>query len=65
MKVPSSLNKRAKEYIEDFKHAQTQLNAQMRQQPISDTWQPPPRKSYKLNFDAACYLVFVLWVLGD
>ena len=31
MKVPSSLNKRAKEYIEDFKHAQTQLNAQMRQ----------------------------------
>ena len=31
MKIPSSLNKRAEEYIEDFKYAQTQLNAQMRQ----------------------------------
>ena len=31
MKIPSSLNKRAEEYIKDFKCAQTQLNAQMRQ----------------------------------
>ena len=27
MKIPSSLNKRTEEYIEDFKCAQTQLNA--------------------------------------
>ena len=31
MKISSSLNKKAEEYIEDFKCAQTQLNAQMRQ----------------------------------
>lgn len=56
MKVPSSLNKRAEEYIEDFKCAQTQLSAQMRQQPSRDIWQPPPTEAYKLNFDAAVFL---------
>ena len=56
MKIPSSLNKRTEEYIEDFKRTQTQLNVQMRQQPSEDIWQPPPLEAYKLNFDAAIFL---------
>ena len=42
LKNPSCLNKRAEEYLEEFKRAQAQLAVQSRQQPIAEVWQPPP-----------------------
>ena len=56
LKVPSSLTNRAKEYITEFRIAQTRLGVQRTQQPNGDTWQPPPPEEFKLNFDAAVFL---------
>jgi len=55
LKDLNSLNKRAEEYVEEFKCAQTQLTVQMRQQPNGDVWQSPPSLEYKLNFDATLF----------
>ncbi|KAK9993463.1 hypothetical protein SO802_023166 [Lithocarpus litseifolius] len=55
MKIPTCLNKRAEECIEDFKKAQNQLNIQSRQQPSGEEWRPPPLEAYKLNFDATLF----------
>ena len=51
MKVPSSLNKRAEEYITELTSAQNRLDVQRTQQPIGEIWQPPPPGEFKLNFD--------------
>ena len=55
LKVPSSLNTRAEEYITEFRSAQNRLDVQRTQQPIGDIWQPPPLEEFKLNFDAAVF----------
>ena len=55
MKVPSSLNTRAEDYITEFRSAQNRLDVQRTQQPIGDIWQPPPLEEFKLNFDAAVF----------
>ena len=55
LKNPSCFNKRAEEYLEEFKRAQAQLAVQSRQQPIAEAWQPPPLEAFKLNFDAAVF----------
>ncbi|XP_075640327.1 uncharacterized protein LOC142612082 [Castanea sativa] len=55
MKHPCWLNKRAADYMEEYRIAQEQLV-------VSNTissghhWQPPPQNIYKLNFDAAVFM---------
>ena len=55
LKDPSSLNKRAEEFVDEFKHAQNHLSIQTRQQLSGHVWQPPPQSEYKLNFDATIF----------
>ncbi|KAK9988033.1 hypothetical protein SO802_028272 [Lithocarpus litseifolius] len=55
LKHLTSLNKRAEEFLEEFKHAQVSLDGRLREQRIDDAWQPPPPMEYKLNFDAAIF----------
>ena len=55
LKDPSSLNKRAEEFVDEFKHAQNHLSIQTRQQLSGHVWQPPPQSEYKLNFDATTF----------
>ena len=55
LKDPRWLNKRAKEFLEDFHHAQGQLRIPVIC-PGDNVWHPPPESSFKLNFDAAIFL---------
>ena len=55
MKDLSSLNKRAKEYVDEFKQAQSNLSVLTQQQQNGDVWQPPSHSEYKLNFDVAIF----------
>ncbi|KAL0002856.1 hypothetical protein SO802_016637 [Lithocarpus litseifolius] len=55
LKHPTSLNKRAEEFLEEFKHSQVSLDSSLLEQLIGDSWQPPPAMEYKLNFDAAIF----------
>ena len=55
LKDPSRLNKRAEEFVDDFKQAQDHLTIQTRQQLSGDVWQPPSQAEYKLNFDAIVF----------
>ena len=55
MKDPSSLNKRAEEYVDEFKQAQSNLFVLTRQQQNGDVWRPPSHSEYKLNFDVAIF----------
>ena len=57
LKDPSSLTKRAEEFVDEFKQAQDHLAVPSRQQLSGDVWQPPSSAEYKLNFDAAIFLV--------
>ena len=54
LQEPTRLNARAKNYIDEYKGAQTQLEV-----PVSNgqpqAWQPPEGSVYKLNFDAAVF----------
>ncbi|XP_075633592.1 uncharacterized protein LOC142606073 [Castanea sativa] len=52
---PRHLNKRAKEYLTEYKSAQMQLAVMQLEQNCSMTWQPPPSSIYKLNFDVAIF----------
>ena len=55
LKEPGWLNRRAKEFLDEYKKAQDTLM-------ITNTlanrcvWQAPPSEEYKLNFDAAVFL---------
>ena len=55
LRDPTSLNKRAEEYLEEYKRSQTQLTVSPTLQLSSEVWQPPPPSAYKLNFDAAVF----------
>ena len=55
LKDPRWLNKRAKEFLEDFHHALGQLRIPVIR-PGDNVWHPPPESSFKLNFDAAIFL---------
>lgn len=54
LKDPRWLNKRAKEFLEDFHHAQGQLRISVTC-PGDNVWHPPPESALKLNFDAAIF----------
>lgn len=54
IKDPKWLNKRAVDYLEEYRKAQEQLTLPSRTQP-RNTSQPPPPLMYKLNFDAAIF----------
>ena len=49
------LNKRAMEYLEDYRAIQNQFDVDQVQQPSRDSWKPPPSLVYKLNFDVAVF----------
>lgn len=51
---PSIINRRAKDFLEDFRSSQIRLSAQHRSAHPS-TWLPPLAGRYKLNFDAAIF----------
>ena len=55
LKDPTSLNKRADEFLEVFKQAQMHLTVSLIEQASSEVWQLPPPMIYKLNFDAAIF----------
>ena len=55
MKDPNSLNKRAEEYVAEFKQVRKNLSVLIRQQQSGDVWRPPSHSEYKLNFDAAIF----------
>ena len=54
MKDPRWLNRRAAEYLEDYKKAQEHLTISVAA-PCGQQWQPPPQNLFKLNFDAAVF----------
>ena len=54
LKDPKWLNKRAKELLDDFHHAQGQLWILVSCSGDS-IWHPPPDSTFKLNFDAAIF----------
>ena len=56
LKNPTSLNKRAEEFLQDFKQAQLHLTMSPMEQPSGEVWQPPPSMVYKLNFGATIFL---------
>ena len=55
MKHPCWLNKRAAEYMEEYRMAQEQL-AVLNTTSSGHHWQLPPQNMYKLNFDAAMFM---------
>ena len=55
MKDPSSLNKRAEEYVAEVIQVRNNLSILTRQQQSEDVWQPPSHSEYKLNFDSAIF----------
>ena len=46
LKHPTSLNKRADEFLEKFKQAQVSLDSSLREQTMGDAWLPPPSMEY-------------------
>ncbi|XP_075633713.1 uncharacterized protein LOC142606215 [Castanea sativa] len=55
MKHPCWLNKRAADYMEEYRIAQEQLVV-LNTISSGHHWQPPPQNMYKLNFDAAVFM---------
>ena len=53
---PTSLNRRAIDYLEEFRNAQRHLTAEPVLQPSNEAWKPPPQLMYKLNFDATLFM---------
>ena len=55
LKEPDWLNRRAKEFLNEYRKAQVTL--MVTSTPAgSCVWQAPPSEEYKLNFDAAVFL---------
>ena len=53
---PSSLAKRAVDYLKEFSNAQDTLRvSDPIHVPAQQTWQPPQGSVFKLNFDGACF----------
>ena len=46
---------RARELLEEFWIAQDQMRTESVRLPARDTWQPPLKSVFKLNFDAAVF----------
>ena len=53
---PICLNKKAVEYLEEYRHTQVHLAAGLVVQLSRDVWTPPPESVFKLNFDAAIFM---------
>ena len=47
---PRTLKQRAVEHLEEYKHAQQQLHAELVMQNSRTDWEPPPESAFKLNF---------------
>ena len=56
IKGPGWLNKRSREYLEEFHQAQDQLIIPVMNTSVNvNVWHPPPASVFKLNFDAAIF----------
>ncbi|XP_023877906.1 uncharacterized protein LOC111990361 [Quercus suber] len=55
MQHPVQLNKRATDYLKEYRDAQTLLVAGSTSTGFLQNWKPPPGQLYKLNFDAATF----------
>ena len=55
MQDPSKLEKRARDFMEEFKQAQVQLSLPSPTTRNQQRWSPPIRSLFKLNFDAAVF----------
>lgn len=54
LQAPGVLNRRAEDYMEEYRSAQSRLATRpLSVNPIS--WRPPPLNRFKLNFDAAIF----------
>ncbi|KAL0009944.1 hypothetical protein SO802_005052 [Lithocarpus litseifolius] len=47
LKNPKILNKRAEEFLQEFKQTQVHLTMSPMEQPSGEVWQPPPSMVYK------------------
>ena len=54
LKDPKWLNKREKEFLDEFHQAQGQLRIPV-SCPSDSVWHPPPDSAFKLNFDVAVF----------
>ena len=52
---PGTVNQRAAEYLEEYKHVQQQLYEEPVMQNSRTVWEPPLESAFKLNFDAAIF----------
>ena len=52
---PSWLNDHARDYLQEFRTARDQKEAEPMIQASRDTWQSPPNSVFKLNFDVALF----------
>ena len=55
MQDPSRLERRARNFVEEYKQAQAHLSLPTPTTRNQQTWSPPPRSLFKLNFDAAVF----------
>ena len=56
LKEPGWLNKRSREYLEEFHQAQDQLIIPVMNTSVNvNVWHPPPASVFQLNFDAAFF----------
>ena len=53
---PNCLNKRAANFLEEYRCTQVQLAAGPVVQSSRDVWKPPPQSVFKLNLDAAIFM---------
>ena len=55
MQDPTKLGQQTKKFVEDYQQAQLLLSIPTVTPRSSHIWNPPPRRSFKLNFDAMVF----------
>ena len=65
MQDPTKLGQRAREFVEEYRQAQIHLSIPTATLSSSHTWNPPPCRLFKLNFDAAVFNDIKASGIGD
>ena len=55
MQDPTKLGQRARKFVEEYRQVQLLLSIPTAMPRSSHTWNPPPRRSFKLNFDTVVF----------